>query len=287
MTVQLPISSPSDANQTQPPELPGALGSDSATGGGLFAKPDMDPRHQEGAHEVRAPESPTKNAPPSFFNSRNIAWRYASDTRLHVACFDGDLRTAVSLLQQSPQALSAVAADGDLPIHRAAASKSSQALEVVKLLLEAAPNQIYSEGFDGELPLHVACAWSPSVALVRLLMDRDPKSVKQKNGRGDLAVHRACMNRGPDRDAIVKAVVEAHPDTVLASGAQGHLALHRACYCSSLTTVKYLIQIHPGALREADNKGQVPHTASLNVTHPLGSPILPQCIDVVCPCACK
>lgn len=96
------------------------------------------------------------------------------------------------------------------------------------------------------------------------------------------------MNRGPDQDLILKAVLDAKPGTAFVGllpalisicrvvteaaaspGSQGHLPLHRACLCSSITNVKYLIQLHPDALRSADNKGQVSKAtlACVSVSH--------------------
>ena len=112
------------------------------------------------------------------------------------------------------------------------------------------------------------------------------------NSRGDLPIHRACMNRGPDRDSIVKALLDLEPGIrahhlyhksplrvplkQIASRKQEHRGiyhstgitatlvqpthsiLHRACFCSTLGSVKQLIGRHPDALRKPDAKGQVP-----------------------------
>jgi len=236
--------------------------------------------------ELRGAESTIPRV-TGFFQSRNPAWRYRDDTPLHIACMEADLSRVKRILKEYPESVSALAADGDLPIHRAVASGSENALDILKELLAVAPNQINTQGMDGEYPLHIACAFASSVMLVHYLMSLQPETVSKPNFRGDLPIHRACMNRGPERDSIVKAVVETVPESVEKPGAQGHLPLHRACFSSTLASVKFLIGHNPDALRKADAKGQVPHTHSINLTHPLGPPIVPRAVDVLCPCSCK
>lgn len=279
MQGQLPISSPARHSTMVQPDPPGFIRSPVAQ-----ARPSA---HRQSVVDIRESESAAStDSAPHFFHSHNPCWRYATDNPLHCACIEGDIKLVRKLLKQCPEATSERASDGDLPIHRAAASSSPHALEIVKLLLELAPNHLTAEGMDGEHPLHVACACAPSSMLVHHLITLRPETVNVVNKRGDLPVHRACMNRGPERDTILKALIDTVPETVKVQGAQGHLPLHRACLCSGLGSVKYLIGRYPDGLREVDSKGQVPCTHSINLTHPLGPPIVPRAVDVLCPCSC-
>jgi len=234
--------------------------------------------------EVRKVEEPKALRPISQGKRNNPSWRFSNESPLHIACYEGNVQKVNTILSQTPQDVSLQASDGDLPIHRAASSPKEGALEVVRALLENKPDLIRARGYDGELPLHVACARSRSFLLVSMLMTQYPDAVHQENARRDLPLHRACMNRGPEQDLILKAVLDAKPEAAASPGSQGHLPLHRACLCSSITNVKYLIQSHPDALRSADNKGQVPHTASVNLTHPIPEPVVARAVDVLCPC---
>jgi len=251
---------PVEAREPQLP-LPGAVMSPPPTQHSTSHQSTLHhpPQPQPSDHvEVRGAESSSIPQGSRFYHSRNPSWRYSQDTALHSACMEGDLSAVKRLIKQSPEAVSALAADGDLPIHRAVASSSDDALEIVKELLAAAPNHINNQGMEGEYPLHIASACARSVMMVHYLISLQPETALKTNSRGDLPIHRACMNRGPDRDSIVKALLDLEPDCVKEAGAQGHLPLHRACFCSTLGSVKQLIGRHPDALRKPDAKGQVP-----------------------------
>eukprot|EP00658_Telonema_sp_P-2_P004858 TRINITY_DN11817_c0_g1_i3.p1 TRINITY_DN11817_c0_g1~~TRINITY_DN11817_c0_g1_i3.p1 ORF type:complete len:236 (-),score=80.33 TRINITY_DN11817_c0_g1_i3:47-754(-) len=108
---------------------------------------------------MQSPIGPsTPVAEPKMEIQPHGPWRYAEDTPLHTACSQADLKSVQKVLNRQPEQISAKARDGDLPIHRAAASRSPEACKIVRHLLDLAPEQASSAGFDGELPLHVACA---------------------------------------------------------------------------------------------------------------------------------
>lgn len=168
------------------------------------------------AISVRESEESKILRPITCGNHDNPSWRFSDESALHIACYEGNLQRVKAILSVTPNALSTQAIDGDLPIHRAASSPKEGALEVVRALLDSTPGLAQTRGYDGELPLHVACARSRSFLLVRLLMDRYPEGVHEENARCDLPIHRACMNRGPDRDRILQAVLDALPGASLA-----------------------------------------------------------------------
>ena len=128
--------------------------------------------------------------------------------------------------------------------------------------LSSAEGAILAEEMDneGNLPLHLALQRSKlhhsAVALVALLVKKNPTCLEHRNARGSLPIHVAAAAAGFD---AVKFLSNSHPRGLGETNAAGDLPLHIAARAmTSAETVRWLAERYPEALKMVDSKGNLP-----------------------------
>lgn len=196
-----------------------------------------------------------------------------SNTSIHQACGQGDIRAVRAMLAADPAAVDADDEHRWRPIFHAALWRREA---VVRLLLEAGADLAAHNGdvlhYAGEVPgnkaivsllmqygaleAHVrptddlsrqflAAVFLADMARVRALLGRHPGLAIQPDGRGDLPIHHAARNGDTD---IVRLLLD-HGADVNAVTPRGHTVLYCAGGHGHLETLRLLLK--SGAGREA------------------------------------
>eukprot|EP00658_Telonema_sp_P-2_P047214 TRINITY_DN3579_c0_g2_i1.p1 TRINITY_DN3579_c0_g2~~TRINITY_DN3579_c0_g2_i1.p1 ORF type:complete len:578 (-),score=100.74 TRINITY_DN3579_c0_g2_i1:263-1996(-) len=196
---------------------------------------------------------------------------------LHMACANtSNCKVVKDLVAMYPGAATFVTSRGDLPLHHACLNQTPAALEILKYVIIPNVAALMHAGTHGDLPLHVSCAVARSSAVVRELISQDCRALRIRNRLGDLPIHRACLNQGPDAARILAQVsarthpvatgVPLYPEAVKTAGQGGNYALHLACGNSnSVHVVKALVEAWPEACMETNDDGNYPvHCCCMN-----------------------
>jgi ankyrin repeat protein len=111
---------------------------------------------------------------------------------------------------------------GKIPLHYAA---RNGALELATKLLERFPGRIHVKDQDGKLPIYFACNTGSNEALVRLLIDKYPESLKEKDKSQSIPLHYAAARRMAKTNTL-KLLVERYSARVHSPDMDGRLPLH-------------------------------------------------------------
>ena len=177
---------------------------------------------------------------------------------LHVACILNAAHDVVELLLKLspndfvPWRMS----DGMSHLHHACSS-SMVSLDIIKLLVEKNPDSMRSKDFKGRLPLHVACLNKVSFEILHFLVWQEVALVREKEGSGRLPVHLACA-AGASLE-VVALLVECFPESVRFVDHSSNLPLHLACLnMVSFEVVQFLVGLCHAHVREIDGRGRLP-----------------------------
>ena len=140
---------------------------------------------------------------------------------------------------------------------------------IIRLLVKYfpdAPNVSFEDGFGkimiGPTALHEMCensAVTPNI--IQFLIDRAPDSLRVKDWRGRLPLHRLCEDDRfvNDRTSIdiLRILLKHHPESIKRKTYRGSLPLHLAVGVRSTDFCRILIDAYPDSVRNA-NLGDLP-----------------------------
>jgi len=158
----------------------------------------------------------------------------------------------------------------------------NQFCQVIRLLIQAWPDSVREEDGRGYLPLHYACERGCTYDVIQFLVECYPMSLRTRTKHFcTLPLHLALQGElGWGRSKLswetIRFLVQAWPDAMrekddLMDYLPLHFAIHfgctdietdlmnRACKVkSSLTAIKWLVQVWPNAVRVQDDVGWLP-----------------------------
>lgn len=160
---------------------------------------------------------------------------WSGTTPLGIACrWDYRYETAQWILAQRPALVrQTVDKHGNLPVHvAAAATSSSNAFDILRLLVQLDPGSLLMGNYEGSLPLHSALSTKTNQAelsldKVRYLLERCPEAASRPDHCGQLPLHAACRFR--QRVDVVDLLIQSHPKALSMYDADGYLPFHHAC----------------------------------------------------------
>ena len=194
---------------------------------------------------------------------------------LHMFCmfYKGkDITVSMEILQMlldaNPESISHPTEEGELPIHCALSTKSS---EFCRVLIDAFPESLQIGGHRrGGVLLHAAS--QSRLDTTRLVYSLYPEGIGVRDEKGFLPIHRTVewpfCSEGDCPTAILEYLLEQDPDGARRpviepqsdSESVGRLPLHVACLNNDcLHFVKYLFNVYPDAINVRDPiTGQLP-----------------------------
>ncbi len=162
------------------------------------------------------------------------------------------------LLEYFPNAVRAIAEEGQLPLHITCIN-FNVTLGMAQLLIDAFPDSLRHENKKGHTPLHVLCHNEHldegiKLRVLKLLLERCQESVRADTSE-DLPIHIAAMSQSPE---FCRVLIEAYPGSEQIIGSNGILPFHLACISNTVAAVKYLYQLYPESINVANSKGVYP-----------------------------
>ena len=134
-------------------------------------------------------------------------------------------------------------------------SNTAVSLKMIEAIYDAHPELIRKEDDDGQLLLHQLCAVPPSydetrrIAILKLLLEKYPESIRHESGKGFLPIHNALMMA--ESPAICRMLIDAYPGSErIPSNSTRMLPFHYACMNNTLDTVEYLYNLYPDAIEQ-------------------------------------
>jgi len=161
------------------------------------------------------------------------------------------------LITVSSQVLS-IKVSGKTPLHLAL--ENNAPIDILKLLIEKCPEALKERDYDELLPCHLVCTknFSASLDVVTLIVEADPLALQERDIRGRLPLHFACSSNASYE--IVKFLIDSYPQAVKEKVDRGRLPLHLACmHLSPFEVIKLLVVSYEEALQENKNfEGKLP-----------------------------
>ena len=137
------------------------------------------------------------------------------------------------LIKAAPESCMTKDQTGRIPLHQACASNTLGSLDVVLVLLEASaesfmvpdeqgitPSQLLSKvasqkNSKGMLPLHRHARYSErfTVSAIHQLLNAYPKGIEERDNRGMLPFHHACLNTASSVDTLM-ALLQLYPESI-------------------------------------------------------------------------
>lgn len=137
------------------------------------------------------------------------------------------------LIKASPESCMTRDQKGRTPLHHACASNALGSLDIVLVLLEASeasfmipdihgmtPSKLLSnvasqKNGNGMLPLHRHARYSErfTVSALRQLFNAYPKGIEERDNRGILPFHHACLNAASSVDTLM-ALLQLYPESI-------------------------------------------------------------------------
>jgi len=116
---------------------------------------------------------------------------------------------------------------------------------------------------DGWSPLHIACANEyNTLNIVQILIDRAPDSVRiVTKDKGLMPIHALCnINKMKEKTTIeiLKLLIEKHHGAVRHANNDGNLPIHIASVRRSPAFCRVLIEAYPGSERMSNDRGMFP-----------------------------
>lgn len=184
----------------------------------------------------------------------------AGRTPLHHAALQSNTELCYFLVQHAERAASIRSGPfQETPLHLLCQQKlQEQHVPALRALLEAAPETITLANSKMASPLHEVCKHkTPSLQVIRLLIEKDPGVTSMTDAEGYTALHYACEYQVDT--PVVECLLTAHRGAASAVSRKQDTALHIACSAnSSSETVKLLIEANPEALTIRNDYGFTP-----------------------------
>ena len=121
-------------------------------------------------------------------------------------------------------------------------------------MLESRSDSVHSaDDRSGDLPIHVLCSNDnemdrlTAMEILKLLLEKDPESVRKANDEGYLPLHCASRVRYPE---FLHMLIGAYPGSERIKSNNGDvlfgvLPLHIACGTNTIYSVEYLYKLYP------------------------------------------
>ena len=111
------------------------------------------------------------------------------------------------LLEKIPGVLRRVRARSYNILHQVALLKTSRAVEISRLVIQALPELVLEHGGSGNQPLHLACALG-NLNVVKCILDACPGAIRSADGNGTFPIHFAinALSLSESSDAAVEVV---------------------------------------------------------------------------------
>lgn len=140
---------------------------------------------------------------------------------------------------------------------------SAQAVELVKLVLDASPACVkVANTNDGDLPLHIAAAHQEGhfgAQIIKLLLAQYPSAARRPNSQNALPLHIAAEDCRPQ---VLDCLLQAYPKAAFQVDANMNLPLHLAAAAVFLPAKKdvlqRLVEANPAAASQVDAGGLLP-----------------------------
>jgi ankyrin repeat protein len=133
-------------------------------------------------------------------------------------------------------------------------------LEMVKYLVALNPAIIKEKDGNGDLPIHRAVEFG-YVEIVKCLAEYDPATLKEKDDSGCCPIHCAPIVGNLE---MVKCLAEYDPATLTEKDNTGNLPIHSAAAYHRVEIVEHLAKCNPDTLKEKDKHGYLPIHHAIN-----------------------
>jgi ankyrin repeat protein len=161
------------------------------------------------------------------------------------------------LLEQWPESVHE-RAESSLPLHLALFSESPS-VEVVRIVLDAHPEALQEKDHDGSTVIHKAVRnGSVPHEVLRLVVDARPELLLEADDAGDLPIHVALRTALPTVESTVELLADSCPRSLRVANAQGHRPVHVAILTDNVEAVRTFAEVSPEGLRETDAQGNTP-----------------------------
>lgn len=112
------------------------------------------------------------------------------------------------------------------------------------------------------LPIHFA-VWHATrrnlpVGLVGHLVEKDPESLLERNGEGELPLHIALSEGSHYIEQLLRILLRGRPESALVAGKDGELPLPKAIKAGDHLRANLLIKLAPKCCRVVDARGRTP-----------------------------
>jgi ankyrin repeat protein len=175
---------------------------------------------------------------------------------IHVEC-SGKCRENVlsTFIRLSPESLSMVNNDGELPLHVLLRSRSAS-LAIVTMMIDAYEEALLHPSKSLNLPIHIECLNGGRHELLVDMITRHLDVLSVPNGSGTLPLHCLLMNTCSSIESVQLLLMVSPHDV---SERKGSYALHIECshQCRS-DVISQLIDLYPDAIREFNHDGLLP-----------------------------
>ena len=126
----------------------------------------------------------------------------------------------------------------------------------------------------GRIPLQIAVMSGAPASTVTALIKIDPKTARQKDNNGRIALHYACKDP-ISGETSTRFLIRAFPEGADSADDSGFLPLHVACrYGTSLSVIRMLIRASPKSMLAKTNKGSTPMSCAKTSKGGMGDEIL-------------
>jgi len=132
-------------------------------------------------------------------------------------------------------------------------------------LLDLYPKAIHSCNRDSGNLLHLAITNAPAMipsnrfGVIKMLLDKKPSMVLEKNSSGNIALHDSVKTDDKDSVDRAKLFIEiAGTDALRFRGDQGNTPLHSACFSPTRTMINILVTADASVLQMRNDNGLTP-----------------------------
>ena len=191
----------------------------------------------------------------------------------HHACMYNTVEAVEYWYNVYPDAINHVTRDGFYPIHTAICNLSrggtnhhaisferhdkTEALKIVKFLLDCDPNVKFQEFVEGESLLHYACRCNygksnAAIGIIEGIYDAQPEFIRMEDNEGKLPLHICASSPRQDETAameIMKLLLAKYPESIRHAEKDGYLPIHFAAMSKSPEFCSVLIDAYPGSER--------------------------------------
>jgi len=143
--------------------------------------------------------------------------------------------------------------------------------ETIKFLLdEVNPKWMMKKDLFGNTPLSLACKGPFDLEVIKLLVDRSPRTVDICNKNGMTPLHLLCKKEEPSLETV-KYLVGCCPASLVMCDKSGNSPLHGACSINiSSEVITFLARQLPHLLIKKNENGDIPYSlAADNLTRPI------------------